>query len=52
MSKKLFLAIGLAIAIIFSFSISLSFATENTMQNAGNDIEQLKLQYIGAVSTN
>lgn len=23
-----------------------------TMQNAGNDIEQLKLQYIGAVSTN
>ena len=38
MSKKLFLAIGLAIAIIFSFSVTLSFATENTMQNAGNDV--------------
>ena len=38
MSKKLFLAIGLAIAIIFSFSVTLSFATENTMLNAGNDV--------------
>ena len=38
MNKKLLITIGLAIAIIFSFSVTLSFATENTMQNAGNDV--------------